>query len=528
MADPLAGGGHEDFGTRPGRAGPVTESAPAAAPSALAKPGAGASLALPPIDWGQQPVPRAFALGWQMAELYRAGFRPRQPWPPAPERLPGISRLAADQRLGLGINQVSVALDRLAPADAPGGLKPLTTERLRDLYDSAESASTDGHAAFYELHVETLQTLSATDFRLGKAYSLGRALADSVFMPQEPREFAKSFGRFRLDTLRAWLNDLASALPPHSAGALLQSLTRWEGWAANFAAGRPTNSFENGEHRELAVVLGRQGELWRAVLSGEKNAEDMLNGDDYRRAAGNLLSGAHRSLLRSSAPFLVAAAVGTAVVVAAVLWFVTAGAARTVTAIGAAAGALGITWKSASAILQRAAKALEQPLWGAALNAAIAEAVTYLPPGDAFKDRLLKKTPICLRAVEGLERDPLPNLIATLRGRRRARGKLAFGDALEVRWWRVRRCSPSEDEVRYWLTWAAAAGYVTTSDGSYSLTEEGRRLARIPRRERDAARAALSASRPSAVPDSTPEVGPQRPRTPPNQSPAAPPGPSGG
>src|SRR5207302_4372833 len=145
--------------------------------------------------------------------------------------------------------------------------------------------------------------------------------------------------------------------------------------------------------------------------------------DDYRRAAGTLLSGARRSLVRTSLPFVIVAVVVIAVVIAAVLWLVNNGTTKAVATIAAAAGGLGITWKSASAVLQRAAKTLEQPRWGAAMNAAIAEAVTYLPPADAFKDRLLKRTPLCLRAVDALAAEDVSHLIATLRGRRRALGR---------------------------------------------------------------------------------------------------------
>jgi hypothetical protein len=137
------------------------------------------------------------------------------------------------------------------------------------------------------------------------------------------------------------------------------------------------------------------------------------------------------------------------------------------------------------------------------MNAAIAEAVTYLPPAEAFKDRLLKQTPRCLRAVDALAAQGASDLILTLRGRRLARGKLILSDTLTLAWWRLRRCSPSEGEIRYWLTWAAAAGYITAYDGGYAVTEEGHRLARIPAHDRDSARAALSAARPSAVPDGT-------------------------
>jgi hypothetical protein len=471
-----------------------------AAPAMAAKPGRADSVA--PVDWGNQPVPIAFALGWEMAELYRGKFTSRQPWPPPPDRLPGIGRLPTDQRLGLGIDRLTVALSRLAPANAPTPLKPVRTERLWQLYEGTDIDPADGHAALYRLHVETLQTLSATDLRVGKAYSLGRALADSVSLPDKPRGFAKSFGRYRLDTLRAWLNDLASALPPHSAGAVLQSLTRWEAWAPNFAAARPANTFEDEERHELGLILRRQGELWRAVLSGEKDAVDMLSGDDYRRAAGTLVRGARRSLVRTSLPFVIVAVAAIAVVIAAVLWLVSNDAAKAVATIAAAAGGLGITWKSVSAVLQRAAKALEQPLWGAAMNAAIAEAVTYLPPAEAFTDRLLGQTPRCLRIVDALAAQGVSDLIATLRGRRLAPGKLKLSDALTLAWWRLRRCSPSEAQIQYWLTWAAAAGYITTVGSGYALTEEGRRLARIPDHDRDSARAALSAARPSAVPDS--------------------------
>lgn len=402
----------------------------------------------------------------------------------------------------MGIDQLTVALCRLTPSSFPGALKPPTTETVRELYENPNTDPADGHEALYRLHVQTLQTLTATDFRLGKAYSLGRALADSVFLPDEPHGFAESFDRFRLDVLRAWLNDLDSALPPHAAGAVLQSLTRWEAWAPNFVAARQANRFGAGERRELTVILRRQAELWRAVLSGEKNALDMLNGDDYRRAAGTLLSTARSALLRTSLPVGAVAVVVTAVVIGAVLSFVKDGTTQAVASLGAAAGALGITWKSASATLQRAAKTLEAPLWGAAMNAAIAEAVTYLPPADAFRGRLLGHTPLCLRAVDGLGENRLPELIETLRGSP-ARGTLTPRDALELRWWNIQGRAPSEDEIHYWLTWAAAAGYLT-ADGS-ALTEEGRRLARIPRRDQDAARAALSAARPSAQHPSRPQ-----------------------
>src|SRR4051812_25261119 len=50
-----------------------------------------------------------------------------------------------------------------------------------------------------------------------------------------------------------------------------------------------------------------------------------------------------------------------------------------IAAIAAFAASLGVTWKGVGGALAKAAAKLEEPLWGAALNIAIAEAITQLP-----------------------------------------------------------------------------------------------------------------------------------------------------
>src|SRR4029453_13512495 len=75
--------------------------------------------------------------------------------------------------------------------------------------------------------------LTAADFRLGKAYGLGRALAQTALLPdaKHPETFQQTFARFRLDNLLGWLADLRSAFPPHAAEAVSGSLQAWAAWS---------------------------------------------------------------------------------------------------------------------------------------------------------------------------------------------------------------------------------------------------------------------------------------------------------
>jgi hypothetical protein len=430
-------------------------------------------------------VPEAFALGWQMAGIYRAGFEPRQPWPAAPARLPGLSGFPADQRVGLRLNEVESSIARLATALTAVGLKVPSGDRLRALYEDVTTADDAGRSAMYVLHVQLMQTLTAADFRLGTAYGLGRALGDSCAPPRDLRELARTFGPFRLTNLRAWLNDCASALPEHSAHGVLQSLARWEAYAVNLV--QVGDGAPQVHGKTLEDILKRQGELWRSVLSGEKRAVDMLTSDDYRRAARALLASARRSLLKALLPVLLILAVILAAIVLLVLLIVTNGTSQLVAIATAGAGAIGVAGKSAGDTFKRTASWVERPLWGAEVNAAVAEALTYLPPTPRGSDRLLKETPRCLRKLQETSNGMLPELVKALRR------------------WPLR--APSQEAVRYWLVWAAASGYVRpTSDTTYELTDEGRRLARISPHERGAALAALTASRPSALSEQSAEA----------------------
>ena len=117
----------------------------------------------------------AFALGWQMAELYRRGETHATQAKPAVD-LPEVGSLAGPDRRNLRFAQIDAALARLRRAITDAGLSVPTTDDVRG---GAERGEEGERAAILALHTELLHVLTAADFRLGKAYGLGRALCDT-------------------------------------------------------------------------------------------------------------------------------------------------------------------------------------------------------------------------------------------------------------------------------------------------------------------------------------------------------------
>jgi hypothetical protein len=248
------------------------------------------------------------------------------------------------------------------------------------------------------LHVELLAGLTAADFRLGKAYGLGRALADTIREPHDVASLREQLDGFRLRNLQAWIADLSSLLPPHAGRAVGASLVAWRDWAA----GDEPGALDDAGVRRTIRAFRRQGELWRALLSGEKDARDMLELDDYLAAAGNALQRASGLLWRFLKRFWLLLALALALAVLG-LWLILATdtAGHIVAGAGALLASLGLTAKSASATLGTLARKLEAPLWSAELDVAIAYAVTR-PPARAGMRRerpdpvlaALRRTPL--------------------------------------------------------------------------------------------------------------------------------------
>lgn len=337
-------------------------------------------------------VVEAFVLGWHVAELFHSHVpgagRGRQV---SLEKLPGIGELDPLARARLLLAQIEVDLQRvwrLVDVDHrepdPGAVRALLEGETRDAGEL--------RAAMAGLHGELLVALTAADFRLGKAYGLGRALAETALLPdaKDPRTLQQLFAPYRLATLLEWLADLKSVFPPHAAEAVRGSLPAWRAWSedptllppldARGRQRRPVDWSSAADRESVTRALHRQGQLWRAVLSGEKDGVDLLSGDDYVRAADRLLGQLRRLLLGFLRRFWVATSVLVVLVlvVTATLAFVHT-AFRVAVVVLTAAGAIGLTWKSAASGLGRVLGHVQRPLWQTELDTAVADAITGLP-----------------------------------------------------------------------------------------------------------------------------------------------------
>ena len=358
----------------------------------MGAPAPGASAAPTPTASGDvgDEVTRAFALGWQLSELSR-GAHPRAAAKGEPRGgPPGVASLSDSQQTTLGIEQVQAALTVLAPTIADAGLQVPDVGSLREVFEKGDSAD-EVRAAVFELHVTVLAALTAADFRLGKAYGLGRALAETCRAPESLESFRKTFAREPIANLKEWLADLQSVLPPHASRAVYFSLGRWEAWAGTLTSEgdwqqRPEN---------LSELLARQAKLWRALLSGEKLGQDMLRIEEYVAAAQGLLKQGWRlSKLFLRRYLLVVVLVLVLFVGGLTLLLTVHTTGRVAAGVGALAAALGISWKGIGAAMSELSRRVATPLWGAELDHSIAAAITLAPGFDPDRARtLFEETP---------------------------------------------------------------------------------------------------------------------------------------
>jgi hypothetical protein len=319
-----------------------------------------------PADTSDPRVTTAFAVGWQMAELYRPQRLRRHE--SQPDDLPGLSALAETDRIEILVDQIQAGVNKLKPSIEGSGL-PLPD--LGDLRGAIAKSQPERAVAVLELHRHLLGTLTATDFRLGKAYGMGRALADTCRKPDDPASLKVELGRHRIATLLAWLDSLASALPAHGAHPVATSLERWRDWVETAATERPSS--------DTLAALRHQGDLWRALLSGEKTATTTLEIGNYVDAARDLATQLRTVLLAVIRRFPVLTVLVIALFVGGIVLLAAGGAGHLVAGATSVLAAVGLTWKGLGATLGQLAGRVEQPLWGAALDAAIADAITLLP-----------------------------------------------------------------------------------------------------------------------------------------------------
>ena len=124
------------------------------------------------------------------------------------------------------------------------------------------------------------------------------------------------------------------------------------------------------------------------MLDGEKQCTDLLTPQDYVRAGERLArtwAGMAARMLRTMPWLIIVLIVLLAAVILALIYIPGSAVARWATGTAAVAGALSALWKLIQTRLGSIAAQVEQPLWGAELNMAAAEAIT-VPPLGASQD----------------------------------------------------------------------------------------------------------------------------------------------
>jgi hypothetical protein len=181
-------------------------------------------------------VSAAVALGWQVAKLYHSPVRKGPVTDPLQNgRLPGFSGFSAATHSDWLGEQIAMTAARLvaAPPQPLLDAVDLVLECLKT--ENRDRDATLG--AVFTLHCRLLEALTVTDFRLGKAYGLGRALAETTLVPAVPADgaegkFRELLGAGRVSTVKDWLVELKTMLPDHAAYAVSRGLDDWRAWAA--------------------------------------------------------------------------------------------------------------------------------------------------------------------------------------------------------------------------------------------------------------------------------------------------------
>jgi hypothetical protein len=346
-----------------------------------ASPGPTAAPAEPPPAASFDPsVSTAFSLGWRIAALYREASLDAEQRDDGRDDLPGPEALSGLAHTELALDLIEADLRKLREQRGGAGVDEMAAKELRRALRGRARNLRALRQRVEGVHLRLLFALTAADFRLGKAYALGHGLAETCLLPEDRRSFDRAFGP-RIVSVKNWLADLASVLPPHASRAVALSLRTWEQWAAEPTQdGEPIDWSKQGAG--VRAALRRQGELWRELLAAEKSAPDMLDTSHYLRAAQALVAALSSSLWRFLRPLAIPLAVAVLLLGGGVALLLVSGTAgQVVGAIAAAAGAVGITGAGLRARLGKAATYLENRLWGAEMDLAIAEAVLIGPTG---------------------------------------------------------------------------------------------------------------------------------------------------
>jgi hypothetical protein len=298
----------------------------------------------------------------------------------------------ASQSMWLG-EQIQSQMGLLL-VEPPPALAGAMSDVLALLADPGRSRAATLDAVF-TLHCRLLEALTVADFTLGKAYGLGRAVAETTLLPanaiaddQRQEQFRSMFKPGRLITIKDWLADLKTLLPDHTAYAVSRGLHDWQHWVQE----NPSAGDQDGARCAIRV----QGRIWRELLTGEKAARDVLSLSDYlaaaRRGTGQI---ARRCWWAIGATAILAAGI----IYAGSYLQTIPDLVRVAGSIAWLAGAVGLFSKAASVALGQGITRTEGWLWQIELDGSVAAATTCLPPGA-------RKSPAGGASVGELTPDP--------------------------------------------------------------------------------------------------------------------------
>jgi hypothetical protein len=330
----------------------------------------------PPLPPVSARIGGAVALGWQVAQLFHSPVH-RGPAcdPGRGDHLPGRSEFpGASQSVWLG-EQIQSQVQQLM-ASPPQVLIEALADALAALTnrDRSRDATLD---AVFTLHCRLLESLTVSDVLLGKAYGLGRAIAETSLLPanaitdeHRAAQFRAMFEAGRLITIKDWLADLKTLLPSHTAYAVSRSLHDWQRWVAAAP--------DTADWAAARSAVRVQGRLWRELLTGEKAARDILSLSDYLAAARR---GTMELIWRFWWVIAAAAILTGGVIYAGSSLHGLPDLVRVVGSIAWLAGAAGLLAKGATAVLGQGLTRAEGWLWQTELDGSVALAATCLPPG---------------------------------------------------------------------------------------------------------------------------------------------------
>lgn len=323
---------------------------------------------------GNPDVLHGFGLGWHVAQLYTLKLQPEKPAAnDVPDDLPGVGDLSTVSRARLLCTEIGVSLRQLTGVYERAGLRQPSLASLKRELNRSGPRHAQVKQAILRLHESLLSGLTAADASVGKAYGLGRALADTTLRPSpaRPQAFTQAFGRYRIENLCNSLDDLDSLFPRYAADAVRSSLQGWRYWVAG-------STQEVLKDQTATQVLRDQGRVWRALLSGERQPEDLLESTHYVHAAINLVNQMRVlvwQFVRSWGRIILPAAGLLAAAIVLIFVFLT-GSSETAGAIAAVVAGIGVTWKTVGSTLGRALSRAEEPVWRAEVGASINVAVS--------------------------------------------------------------------------------------------------------------------------------------------------------